>query len=182
MTTTSLKNLNSHFLRSEGRGQDERKQNQSRIHKPVLSLVNQPSFCCGQCSWAELTQQRSALCFCTSNEVVFKKKRKIKWTRNRRQSGGSDTAIHEGLSAAMDSGTPRMLHHTPSSSLLKVKEGGQDKCRHQDWHLLLVNACLKEAVRMYKSFLSWPAYRCPLLTSMPGSNKALPSVCKDNLP
>lgn len=51
VTTMSLKNHNRQFLRSEGKSQHKRNLNQTRIYKPMPSLVNQPllfAFCAAE--------------------------------------------------------------------------------------------------------------------------------------
>lgn len=69
----SLKNHNRQFLRSEGKGQDERNLNQTRIYKPMPSLVNQPllfAFCA-----AGLFYTSQGLGF---NEIIFPNRKKGK--------------------------------------------------------------------------------------------------------
>lgn len=63
-----------------------------------------------------------------------------------------------------------------------VKEGGQDEQGHRGWSPLLVTVCLQEAVSTYKHLLSRRLHGCPLLTSAPGSNKALTPISESGQP
>lgn len=98
VTTMSLKNHNRQFLRSEGKGQDERNLNQTRIYKPMPSLVNQPllfAFCAAGHS------QGAGFVFVFLMKLSFQTERKGKETKQVQiYSGGTDTVMHDGLDPA----------------------------------------------------------------------------------
>lgn len=113
VTSTSLKNHNRQFLRSEGKGQDERNRNQMRIYKPVPSLVNQPSAfaCCA--AGLFYTSQGVGFVSAFLMKLPFKEERTGKETKQVQiYSDGTDTVMHKGLDPARNargSGTVQTL-------------------------------------------------------------------------
>lgn len=203
VTTMSLKNCNRQFLRSEGKGQDERNLNQMGIYKPMPSLVSQPLLfaCCA--AGLSYTSQGMGFVSVFLMKLSFKTERKGKETEQLQvYCSGKDTIMHEGLDPARNargSGTVQTLcqcgsphpwctmhpYTAPaeqgmgSVALLspEVKDGGPDEQEHEGWTLLLATICLQMAVSAYKYLLPCSLCGCPLLTSQPGSRKGARAAC-----
>lgn len=91
----SLKNRNRQFLRSEGKGQDERNLNQTRMYKPMPSLVSQPLIfaCCA--AGLSYTSQGVGFVSVFLMKLSFKTERKGKETKQVQvYSSGKDTVMH----------------------------------------------------------------------------------------
>lgn len=175
VTTMSLKNHIRQLLRSEGKGQDKRNLNPTRIYKPLPSLVNQPllfAFCAAGLFY---TSQGVGFVSVFLTTLPFQTERKGKETKQvQLYSGGTDTVMHDGLHPARTargsgavrtlcrrgSPRPRSTRHPDrapaeqgmgSVALLssEIKDGGPDEQGHQGWDLLLATICLQEAVSTY---------------------------------
>lgn len=145
----------------------------------MRSLVNQPSLFAHCAAGLFYNSQGVGFVSAFLMKLCFKKERKGKETEQVQiYSGGTDTAMHEGLDPARNarrSGTvwtlcqrgfphPWCTLHPcmapaeqgmGSVALLssEVKDGGPDEQGHKGWCLLLVTICLQEAVSTYKCLL-----------------------------
>lgn len=177
VTTMSLKNHNRQFLRSEGKGQHKRNLNQTRIYKPMPSLVNQPllfAFCAAGLFY---TSQGLGFVSVFLMKLSFQTERKGKETKQVQiytvvaQTQSCTTGsilpalqgavVQSGHSASVDPPSSVHPYRAPaergmgSVALLssEIKDGGPDEQGHKGWYLLLATICLQEAVSTYRDLL-----------------------------